>query len=177
MFSQVDHFPNEQLLPNCSKSQAVETLSTLEKLLSNILSPPNPAAASKYRQIRLSNPLIQRTIMNVSNSSPHDYLVATGFRRQTIDFTAYLVFPPSPTSKELHKLKTGVYVLESTLKRAKEAEEREKRYRESEKDAEKMRKEKALLEFEEDRRLRSEKDERGKPSSLPRVQPLRDQIS
>jgi len=51
--------------------------------------------------------------------------------------------------------------LESTLKRAKEAEEREKRYRESEKDAEKMRKEKALLEFEEDRRLRSEKDERG----------------
>lgn len=67
--------------------------------------------------------------------------------------------------------------MESTLKRAKEAEEREKRYRESEKDAEKMRKEKALLEFEEDRRLRSEKDERGKPSSLPRVQPLRDQIS
>jgi hypothetical protein len=99
--------------------------------------------------------------MNVSNGSPHDYLVACGFRRQTVEFTPYLVFPPSPTSKELHKLKTGAHVLESTFKRAQEAEERETRYRESEKDAEKARKDKALLEFEEDRRLRSERDERG----------------
>lgn len=155
-----------KLLPNCSKTQAVETLSTLSTLLSNILSPPNPTASSKYRQIRLSNPLIQRTILNVSLGAPHDYLVACSFRRQTIEFTPYLIFPPSPTSKELHKLKTGVHVLESTLKRAQEAEEREKRYRESEKDAEKQRKEKALLEFEEDRRLRSERDERGKPPSI-----------
>ncbi|GAA5911655.1 uncharacterized protein JCM6883_002439 [Sporobolomyces salmoneus] len=151
-----------QLLPHCSKTQAVETLSTLQTLLSNILSPPNPTAASKYRQIRLSNALIQRTIMNVSNSAPHDYLVACGFRRQTIEFTPYLIFPPSPTANELHKLRTGQHVLETTLRRAQEAEEREKRYRESEKDAEKARKEKALLEFEEDRRLRSERDEREK---------------
>ncbi|GAA6024966.1 hypothetical protein JCM11491_001321, partial [Sporobolomyces phaffii] len=148
------------LLPNCSKSQAVETLSALQTLVSNILAPPNPAAASKYRQIRLSNGLIQRTIVNVANGAPHDYLVACAFRRQTIEFTPYLIFPPAPTAKELHRLRTGAHVLETTLKRAREAEEREARYRESEKDAEKARKEKALLEFEEDRRLRSERDER-----------------
>ncbi|GAA5951764.1 hypothetical protein JCM3765_003111 [Sporobolomyces pararoseus] len=151
---------DSQLLPNCSKTQAVETLSTLSTILSNILSPPNPSAASKYRQIRLTNPLIQRTIVQVSNQAPQDYLIACSFRRQTIEFTPYLIFPPSPTSKELHKLKTGNHVLENTLKRAKEAQEREQRYRESEELAEKNRKEKTLLEFEEDRRLRQERDER-----------------
>lgn len=135
-------------------------------MLSNILSPPNPSAASKYRQIRLSNARIQRVLMNVANGAAHDYLVASGFRRQTIEFTAYLVFPPSPTANELHRLKTGHHVLGNTLKRAQEADEREKRYRESEKEAEKARKDKALLEFEEDRRLRSERDERGQ-SPLP----------
>lgn len=43
-----------------------------------------------------------------------------------------------------------------------EAEERENRYRQSEKEAEKERKGKAMLGFEEDRRLRKEKDEREK---------------
>lgn len=153
---------DSQLLPNCSKTQAVETLSTLSTLLSNILSPPNPSASSKYRQIRLTNPLIDRTIVKVSNQAPLDYLVACSFRKQTIEFTPYLIFPPSPTSKELHKLKTGFHVLQTTLKRAQEAKEREQRYRESEVEAEKNRKEKTLLEFEEDRRLRQERDEREK---------------
>ncbi|GAA5878434.1 hypothetical protein JCM1840_002584 [Sporobolomyces johnsonii] len=153
---------DSQLLPKTTKSQAVATLETLETLCSNILNPPNPQQAAKFRQIRLSNALIRRNVMDVANGAPHDYLVACSFRRQTIEFTAYLVFPPSPTAKQLHALRTGHHVLELTLKRAREADEREKRYRESEHEAEKRRKGKALLEFEEDRRLRAEKDAREK---------------
>ncbi|GAA5971358.1 hypothetical protein JCM21900_001462 [Sporobolomyces salmonicolor] len=151
---------DSQLLPKTSKAQAVATLETLLTLCTNILDPPTPQQAAKFRQIRLSNGLIRRNIMDVAGGAPHDYLVACSFRRQTIDFTAYLVFPPSPSAKQLHALRTGHHVLELTLKRAREADEREKRYRESEKEAEKMRKRQALLGFEEDRRLRAERDAR-----------------
>ncbi|GAA6003218.1 hypothetical protein JCM10207_001805 [Rhodosporidiobolus poonsookiae] len=149
-----------QLLPKCSKPQAVKTLETVQQLLGNILSPPNPAAASKFRQIRLSNKLIQQSIVDPANGAAQDYLIAAGFRSENKEFVPYLTFTPSPTPGQLHKLRVAHHVVGLKLMQAKEAEERETRYRESEKKAEAARKEKALLGYEEDRRLRAERDER-----------------
>ncbi|GAA5900779.1 hypothetical protein JCM6882_007662 [Rhodosporidiobolus microsporus] len=151
---------DSQLLPNVSKPQLVSTLTTLHTLLSNILSPPNPTAASKYRQLRLSNALIKREIVDPANGAAQDFLVAAGFRSQNVEFTPYLVFAPSPTREALYKLRVARWVVNVKLGQAREAEAREKRYRDSEKEVEAARKEKALLAHEEDRRLRAEKDER-----------------
>ncbi|GAA5991126.1 hypothetical protein JCM11641_004039, partial [Rhodosporidiobolus odoratus] len=150
------------LLPDCSKPHVVQTLSTLLTLLSNILSPPNPGAANKYRQLRLSNSLIRTNLVSPANGVGIDFLIAAGFRSQKIEFEEYLVFSPGPTAAMMHRLRTAEWVVREKLKAAKEAEEREKRYRESEKTAEAGRKEKALLAAEEDRLRRAEKDEREK---------------
>ncbi|SCV69021.1 BQ2448_2041 [Microbotryum intermedium] len=149
-----------QLLPRCTKTQAVQTLQLMQIILGNLLEPPNPAQAMKYRQLRMSNAQIQRHLVNVSSSSAIDFLLLCSFRIQTIEFTEYLIFPPSPSAKQLHQLKLGAHVVAVVLAKAKEAEEREGRYRQSEKDVQEERKRKALLQFDEDRRLKMEKDER-----------------
>ncbi len=60
-------------------------------------------------------------------------------------------------------------MLTIVLSRVREADEREKRMRQSEAEAEAARKEKAMLGFEEDRRLKRERDERGTSPLGPRV--------
>lgn len=87
--------------------------------------------------------------------------VAAGFRQSVVSFEGYLTFASSPTPAQLHKLKTAHLVLTIELGRVREADEREKRMRQSESQAEAQRKEKAMLGFEEDRRLKREKDDRG----------------
>ncbi|KDE07006.1 hypothetical protein, variant [Microbotryum lychnidis-dioicae p1A1 Lamole] len=149
-----------QLLPKCSKSQAVQTLQLMQTVLGNLLEPPNPAQAMKYRQLRKSNAQIQRHLVDVSSAAAIDFLLLCSFRMQVIDFTEYLVYPPCPSAKQLHQLKLGAHVVAVVLGRAKEAEEREGRYRQSEKDVQEERKKKALLQFEEDRRIKMEKDQR-----------------
>ncbi|GAA5978288.1 hypothetical protein JCM10908_004299 [Rhodotorula pacifica] len=151
---------DSELLPKVSKSQAVRTLETLHTVLSNILSPPNPAQALKYRQLRLSNKLINREIVSPANGAGRDFLVLCGFRREVRDFEESLVWKQGEEGKQLFKLRCGRKVIEDRIKLAKEAEERETRYRESEKEAEQARKAKALLGFEDDRLSRAERDER-----------------
>lgn len=125
-----------QLLPHVSKSQAVRTLETLQTLLSNIISPPNPAQALKYRQLRLSNRLVSREIVSPANGAARDFLVLCGFRREVREFEEMLVWKQGEGGKQLFKLRCGKKVVEDRIKLAKEAEERETRYRESEKEAE-----------------------------------------
>jgi hypothetical protein len=95
---------------------------------------PNPLTASKFRQIRLSNALIRSTIVEVAGAQ--DYLIASGFRSQNVEFTPYLVFSPSPTPAQLHKLRVAHHVIGLKLGSAREVEEREKRHRDAEKEAE-----------------------------------------
>lgn len=171
-----------------SKPQAVSTLSTLHTLLSNILHPPNPSQSAKFRQLRTSNKLIQREIIEPAGGAPKDYLVLCGFRREVREFEEYYSWSGGQGGKQLFKLRCGKKVLETRIGQAKEADEREKRYRESEKEAEagecclyalpvhvctlttaspwSARKQKALLGFEEDRLDRAEKDARGVSSAL-----------
>lgn len=105
-------------------------------MLTNIISPPNPAQALKYRQLRLSNKLVSREIVAPANGAARDYLVLCGFRREVREFEEMLVWKQSEGGKQLFKLRCGRKVVEDRIKLAKEAEERETRYRESEKEAE-----------------------------------------
>ncbi|KAK4052944.1 hypothetical protein OIO90_004068 [Microbotryomycetes sp. JL221] len=146
------------ILPNTSKSQAVQTLDLLATVIGNILNPPNPAASGKYRQLRLTNSQVKSNIVDVKGSE--DYLIQAGFQKKIEDFVPYLTFSPSPSASTLYTLRVSLHVLKIVLKRAQEAAERQERYRASEQDAEQQRKQKALLGFEEDRRLRKEKDDR-----------------
>ncbi|BGP05858.1 hypothetical protein JCM10049v2_001674 [Rhodotorula toruloides] len=149
---------DSQFLPNVSKTQAVETLSTLHTILSNLLSPPAPSQAHKYRHIRLSNPLIQRIILTPASGSAKDFLVLCGWKREVKEFEEALVWRGG--EGQVYRVRCGRLVVEGKLRAAKEAEERERRYKESEKEAEAARKEKALLAYEEDRLSRAERDER-----------------
>ncbi|TNY23659.1 hypothetical protein DMC30DRAFT_389119 [Rhodotorula diobovata] len=151
---------DSKLLPNVSKPQAVTTLSTLHTLLQNILAPPNPSQAAKYRQLRFSNKLIAREVVLPANGAAKEYLVLCGFRKAVRDFEEHLEWHRGEGGTQLFKLRCGKKVLETRMAQAKEAEEREKRYRESEKGAEAARKERALLGFEEDRLDRAARDER-----------------
>ncbi|GAA5853678.1 hypothetical protein JCM9279_000273 [Rhodotorula babjevae] len=151
---------DSKLLPNVSKPQALSTISTLLTVLNNILSPPNPSQAHKFRQLRLSNRLIAREIVEPASGAARDFLVACGFRKAVREFEEHLEWHRGEGGQQLFKLRCGKKVLETRVVQAKEAEEREKRYRESEKSEEAARKQRALLGFEDDRLDRAARDER-----------------
>lgn len=109
----------------------------------------------------------------------YEYLIQAGWHRTVVEYVpcesnnvdpptwlispfADLNFGGSPSPKQLHTLRIANLVLKTVLTRAREAEARETRYKQSEKEAEAERKGKAMLGFEEDRRLKKEKDEREK---------------
>lgn len=104
--------------------------------------------------------MINKNIVEIEGA--FDYIIACGFRKSIVEFVPYLTFSSSPSPKLLHTLKTGHFVLLQVMEKAKAAEERESRFKESEKDAEKARVGKVMQGFEEDRRLKKEKDDRGK---------------
>ncbi|KAK4698637.1 hypothetical protein P7C70_g7634, partial [Phenoliferia sp. Uapishka_3] len=118
---------------------------------------PPPLSSS---QVRLANAGIKRNIISIPGA--YDYLISAGFRRVVTDYEEHLTFSPSPSPTLLHKLRCANFVLKDVKERAVKAEEREKRFRESEMEAEKERVGKVMLGFEEDRRLKREKDERDK---------------
>ncbi|KAM0792102.1 hypothetical protein ACM66B_004806 [Microbotryomycetes sp. NB124-2] len=185
---------DSSILPNCSKPQAVKTLEMLATVKayastllmvanlnevslfhSNILNPPNPAASGKYRQLRMTNSQVKTNIVDVKGAV--DYLIQAGFRKTTDDFVPYLTFPSSPSASTLHSLRVANHVLKIVLTRAREAADRQERYRASEQEVEKNRKEKALLGFEEDRRLRKEKDDRDRIVREAKAQKAKEEAS
>lgn len=81
--------------------------------------------------MRLANSGIKRNIVDIPGA--FDYLIAAGFRQVNADFEATLTFSPSPSPTLLHKLRCANFVLKEVNKRAIEAAEREKRFREDRK--------------------------------------------
>lgn len=65
--------------------------SPLPRFHSNVLDPPNPAAAPKYRQLRLANSQVVRNIVDVPGA--FDYLIACGWHSTVVEYVAckYLV--------------------------------------------------------------------------------------
>lgn len=117
-----------------TKTQAVETLSTLSTILTNLLSPPQPSQSQKYRHLRLSNKLLERTILSPAHGSARDFLVLCGWKREVREFEEQMVWRGG--EGQVYRARCGKLVVEGKLRQAREADERERRYKESEKEAE-----------------------------------------
>lgn len=108
------------------------SLSTILELLVNILDPPlqgdNAGASMKYRSIRLNNKTVKREIVDVKGALDITSYppVAASFRKRVDDFEERLVFPSSPSKKQLYALQTSHYVTEATLLKVKATLEEEK---------------------------------------------------
>lgn len=79
--SRASHTSTDQLLDKRLTRAVYAAIETLSKVTGNILSPPDGAAALKFRQLRLSNPQIQRNVVDVAGA--YDYILLCGFRKST----------------------------------------------------------------------------------------------
>ncbi|GAA5894944.1 hypothetical protein JCM6882_008250 [Rhodosporidiobolus microsporus] len=152
-----DRMLNDELLPVTSKQQAVQTLTTLVKLMENVLAlPAESDGKEKQRTIRLKNPKIHTDVVEVK--------VQSGFRRIVEDFEKKLTFPLLPSSDEnkrlLSRLRTGKHVLSEALEHTQKADELERTSKEAA-EADKTRRMMGVLEdIKADREMVKKRDER-----------------
>ncbi|GAA5882138.1 hypothetical protein JCM16303_005622 [Sporobolomyces ruberrimus] len=89
---------NDELIAKTSKKQALETLETMIKLVEGVKALPREGSTGTERErtIRLRNPIIKRTIVDVPGA--YDLLVRCGFRRSVVDFEQRLTVPRPSSS-------------------------------------------------------------------------------
>lgn len=51
---------------------------------SNVLNPPNPATAHKYRQLRLNNTQVARNLVDVKGA--FEYMILAGWHRTVVEY-------------------------------------------------------------------------------------------
>ncbi|KAH8919619.1 hypothetical protein BT69DRAFT_1352979 [Atractiella rhizophila] len=139
------------------KNRALSSLETINKLIGNILDHPQE---EKYRRFKVTNNLIKTNIVDVPGA--YSYMVHAGFRKEVKEFVEYLAFPQTPTTNQLSTLRLAHDCLQVKLSILRASAERAEKSKQSEKEIEEARKQQALLAFQEDRRLKEEKDEREK---------------
>ncbi|KAF9259547.1 hypothetical protein L218DRAFT_1079862 [Marasmius fiardii PR-910] len=133
--------------------QALESLRTIHKLCQNILEDPEN---DKYQRIKTTNPKIAKDI--VSPKGTVELLRELGFRPQVEDFQPYYRFNPN----RMTDLQIGSKIIGEALQLHTEKEERAASARQAEKEAKAQAAEKVRLAFMDDRRAKSEFDEREK---------------
>ncbi|WVQ69126.1 uncharacterized protein L199_007341 [Kwoniella botswanensis] len=122
---------------------SADAVETLLKVATNIINSNDP----KYRTIKASNSTIKNKVLDVKGG--HDYLIALGFRTQTVQFTLNYVF--SATIKKMHELKIGAEVLSDHLKALQERVELSRQSKVYGASVEAARKKAALADIEADR--------------------------
>ncbi|WWC59358.1 uncharacterized protein I303_101910 [Kwoniella dejecticola CBS 10117] len=88
--------------------ESADAVETLLKIATNIINSNDP----KFRTLKSTNATIKNKVLEVKGG--HDYLIALGFRTQTIDFSLQYIF--NPTLKKSHELQIGAEVLKDHLK-------------------------------------------------------------
>ncbi|WWC86995.1 uncharacterized protein L201_001877 [Kwoniella dendrophila CBS 6074] len=124
-------------------ANSADAVETLLKISNNILT----SNETKYRTIKASNSTIKNKVLDVKGG--HDYLIALGFRTQTVDFTLNYMF--SATIKKMHELQIGADVLQEHLKSLQERVELSKQSKIYGATVEAARKATALADIEADR--------------------------
>ncbi|WWD07802.1 hypothetical protein V865_005906 [Kwoniella europaea PYCC6329] len=122
---------------------SADAVETLLKVATNIINSND----AKYRTIKASNSTIKNKVLGVKGG--HDYLIALGFRTQTVQFTLNYVF--SATIKKMHELKIGAEVLSDHLKALQERVELSRQSKVYGASVEAARKKAALADIEADR--------------------------
>ncbi|OCF37404.1 hypothetical protein I316_00525 [Kwoniella heveanensis BCC8398] len=83
--------------------QSAEAVETLLKIANNIIESDDP----KFRTLKATNSMLKNKVLAARGG--HDYLIALGFRTQTVNFSQQYVF--SATLKKMHELKIGAEIL------------------------------------------------------------------
>ncbi|ESK96031.1 ubx domain-containing protein 2 [Moniliophthora roreri MCA 2997] len=136
--------------PN-SQPQALESLRTINRLCQNILNEPEN---TKFHRIKTTNTKIQKDV--VTPKGTVELLRELGFRPEVEDFQPYYIFNLS----RLTDLRTGSKIINDALQLHTEKEERTAAARQAEKEAREQAAEKVKLAYMDDRRAKSELDER-----------------
>ncbi|KAK1236609.1 hypothetical protein PQX77_000161 [Marasmius sp. AFHP31] len=145
--------------PNAAP-QALESLKTIQKLCQNIIDNPDN---EKYQKIKSTNSKIEKDI--VSPKGTVELLRELGFRPEVEEFQPYYKFNPT----HMKDLQIGSKIIGETLQIHIEKEERAASARRLEKEARAQAAEKVKLAFMDDRRAKSELDEREKELREARV--------
>ncbi|WVQ97990.1 hypothetical protein IAU59_005110 [Kwoniella sp. CBS 9459] len=87
--------------------QSADAVETLLKIATNIIESNDP----KFRTLKATNSMLKNKVLAAKGG--HDYLIALGFRTQTVDFAQQYVF--SATLKKMHELKLGAENLKDHL--------------------------------------------------------------
>ncbi|KAI9636479.1 uncharacterized protein MKK02DRAFT_45185 [Dioszegia hungarica] len=123
--------------------QVAEGVETLILIAKNVKEHDDP----KYRTLKASNSLLKNKVLNLKGG--HEYLIALGFRTQTIDFSQFYVF--TATLKTSFELRVGSEVLEEHLSGLQARAANSALSARSHKDAEAARVAQALAQIEADR--------------------------
>ncbi|WWC67844.1 uncharacterized protein I206_101761 [Kwoniella pini CBS 10737] len=124
---------------------SADAVETLLKIATNIINSNDP----KFRTLKATNATIKNKILDVKGG--HDYLIALGFRTQTIDFALHYIF--NPTLRRSHELQIGAEVLKDHLKVLQDRVELSKQSKLYGASVEAARKAAALADFEADREV------------------------
>ncbi|KAJ3058326.1 hypothetical protein HK102_010566 [Quaeritorhiza haematococci] len=112
---------DSRILRDNLPAQSLSTLTTLHKILSNILSHPSEP---KYRKLRGRNKLVHDSILSVLGGE--EALIAVGFLKRVEQFEEYFVLV-GEGGQGLEKVKVARDILEEYLGKAVEKAEREER--------------------------------------------------
>ncbi|WVQ83390.1 hypothetical protein IAT38_005531 [Cryptococcus sp. DSM 104549] len=137
--------------------QSAEAVETLHKIATNILTSDDP----KFRSLKASNSMLKNKVLSVKGG--HEYLIALGFRTQTVDFTNHYVF--AKTLRGVHEMQIGADVLQDRMQSLQERVSLTTLSATSHKSEEAARRERALREIEADRdvvRARAERERIGR---------------
>jgi len=134
-----------------SREVANEAIKTLLMLAGNLIEHPE---GERYQQFKPTNPTIKRTIVDPKGSL--EYAVELGFRPEVVNFQPYYIFHKS----HWNDLLIGHTVLKEFGDREAEKDQRLAKARAEEKAAIEAQKEKTRLAFLDDRRSKSQLDER-----------------
>ncbi|WVR04584.1 hypothetical protein IAU60_001592 [Kwoniella sp. DSM 27419] len=123
--------------------QSADAVETLLKIATNIQSSHDP----KFRTLKATNTLLKNKVLAARGG--HEYLIALGFRTQTIEFSQHYVFTAS--LKKVHELELGIEALQSHLKAVQDRVEMANQSKVYGSAEEAARKAAALAEYEADR--------------------------
>ncbi|KNC97752.1 uncharacterized protein SPPG_06753 [Spizellomyces punctatus DAOM BR117] len=141
---QLRRLVDAHILHENTAQAAQKCLETLQKIATNIL---NNRTNTKYFSLKDSNQHLQNTILKQKGGQ--DALVLMGFRKRVKEFEAQWVFEDG-----LEKLAVAVDVFKEYGEKVRERCEREMRKRDMAALEQKMRREKVLMDIEEDRQER-----------------------
>nr|ODN93824.1 hypothetical protein L204_05010 [Cryptococcus depauperatus CBS 7855] len=142
--------------------EAAEAVETLLKMATNILASDD----AKYQTIKASNALLQRRVLAVKGG--HEYLIALGFRTQTVDFVKQYRF--ERTLRAVHVLEMGAGVLRDHLEALQRRAEQSQQSALAHRASEVSRRAAALADIEADRVVVQERAERERSGRVERVE-------